>query len=123
MDTKTKSDKIFIKDFQFAVKKGVNLDSVNIVVKVWVNNSTLSIKDDYTVRVRIDGKNSLGEDIQMVLNEHLHLLPDAIRCAELEGVLFNPVLFSNNKYKYECRIELLDDDREIEVINHSLSIL
>lgn len=84
-------------------------DTVKVGVKLKVDNNTADVVDGYTVRFILTGKNSRKEPVELVLNQHMHLVPGRNEVT-LEGTLFYPILSTReNPYIYYCRINLYDD--------------
>lgn len=103
---------VYIEDFIISVSPAPDFSEAKITVRVKIINSSGKISDSETVRVWIEGENSLGEPIEIVLNEHLHI--DSVSVNTLSTILFNPVLWTTEKpYFYKGKLELLDEEEKI----------
>lgn len=115
---------ITILKYQFFSQPSSNDDEVTVGANILISNDSDFLCDNYTVRVWIEGENSKDEPVQIVLVEHLYIKPHSETTAHLSGVLFYPLFSKFNKtYRYQCRIELLNQhETPVSSFNTSLSI-
>lgn len=99
---------------EYKVISCLNDNHIEAIVgaQVTVVDDSGTIIDDLALRLWIEGENSLGEPIQIVLDENLHIDVESI--TTLEGTLFNPILSTSDKpYNYRCRLQLIDENDNI----------
>lgn len=86
---------------------------VKVFIEASVNNLSSGLIDDLSLRAWVEGKNLLGEDIQLVLVEHLFLPPYLKKRAVLSGTIFNPQRDNSGSYPYSVKLELIDANSKI----------
>lgn len=103
-----------IKDISLKTELKPDGSEAEIRAEVTVESFASEIVKDYSLRLWIEGENSKSQPIEMVLIEHLYLLPEQERVASLHGTLFDPIVSTPDfLYWYKCRLELLDGEEKV----------